>query len=1503
MTKRTSVWLAALGGLAAMALSAPVHAGACCFDDGSCQNVANDECSALGGTYQGDGSACESVECAGACYLMPDGVCLDGTWPALCESIGGIFAGFGTDCQTLMALPAGACCFYDDDCNLLCEVVSEMLCDLLGGLYQGEGTDCDPDPCIDFGACCFDDLSCIDGQTQEDCQNAGGAWQGPCTICEEVTCPVTGACCFPDGSCLSLEHNDCVSMGGIYQGFGTACDTTDCNGACCFDDGTCLGDITWDDCAGMGGNFLGHGSTCNPNICPAECQIKTYSFNQSEAPKDVVLEFDKFDDQDGLRILEAVTLEVDGQIVAKVVLTNLDPDNNITTELEKTEFLAVTDFPTLTPPPLIGLDVFEIIYCFDDPFFELGPFESCDYGSPLVFPTVVTGEVNVLDLDQFVGAGETFEVTVEGLGFFSYTGSLFDLLQAPHRAEGIVRVCYEYSFRGACCFCDGSCELLTEDECVNDPEFVSYHERLTCDEVDCPVFGCDFVEAPAEDSVVCPGEQDILFIAEETSGEPGAIFDWDITGDCEFCEAPDGDTAYVCVDDICGGSCTVTVTTTVGNCDSVCERTFFIDDDIAPDITCPDDDTFECEADIPDPAMTLQEFLDQGGAVSDNCPGTISIQWLGDSPLSDPCGGTVERQYQAEDRCGNLSVICTQTFTVDDTTPPMIFCPPDDTFECEGDVPPPAGNLAEFEALGGSVSDNCDGPITIQWLGDSPLSDPCGGTIERQYQAEDQCGNLSEPCTQIFTIDDTTPPMISCPPDDSFECESDIPDPADNLLEFEALGGSVSDNCPGPITLEWVGDSDLSDPCGGTVERTYRATDQCNNSDTCIQVFTINDVTAPTIQCPPDRFFECEVDIEDPAGNLAEFEALGGSASDNCDGEIIIIWLGDSDLSDPCGGTIERQYQAEDECGNQSPICTQVFTFDDTTAPEITCPPDDTFECETDVPPPAANLTEFEAQGGSVSDNCDGPITIQWLGDSPLTDPCGGTIERQYRALDQCDNASPICTQTFTVDDTTPPTIYCPPTVYVDSPGEVPPPANNLAEFQTQGGSVLDNCDGPITIQWLGDDPADPEDCPFTIVRTYQATDQCDNVSDPCEQLIICEEDESGGCVEKGSLVFFSKVELRWDEAGNLLQDTFLSLTNDYPDDVWVQMYFINGDPPLEGDQNERPHPGWNWVDNRIHLTANQPTYWSVLTGLPAGVSPFTVLDPGVPPGRPAMDGTNERVLRGYVVAWAVNVDNTDEIKWNHLAGNGTLVNYGREAGWEYKACGFQVVDDSINHGQDTGTPGELHLDGTEYGRCADLLLMNFQAVGSSAYSAEGANQIISNTDLTLHPASADLRQNNDGPVATKADFHVWNQWEAHFSSHRCIACWDQTLLEFYSIPNHFLVWTLQTDQGKARFDGVASPQCNLDLDGDGVDDVAAQPAALIGLVAKLLTIDGGAKYAAAGTSLFGMGGESALIKWDPEEEGPPPGPDGLPTEPTKEDLRNFIDGLLNQFGGGRSNR
>ena len=329
-------------------------------------------------------------------------------------------------------------------------------------------------------------------------------------------------------------------------------------------------------------------------------------------------------------------------------------------------------------------------------------------------------------------------------------------------------------------------------------------------------------------------------------------------------------------------------------------------------------------------------------------------------------------------------------------------------------------------------------------------------------------------------------------------------------------------------------------------------------------------------------------------------------------------------------------------------------------------------------------------------------------------------------------------------------------------------------------------------------------------------------------------------------------------------------------------MYFFNGDAPLEAGANDRAHLGWNWVDNFLTLTADQPVYWSAATGDPKGVSPFTILDPSGDPmlqGRPANDGTTDRVLRGMVLAWAVNSVG-EEIRWNHLKGDALLVNYAKHAAWEYGAWSFSArclgqgeqpldcVDFDVNGvccAADV-IPGNLDLDAFQYDLSFDELILDFYAPGSGY---PGAIATIDG-DLTLFPIEIDLRQETTGPVTTKAKFDIWNMNEVKFSNtERCITCWDQQLLSLYEAPNSFLREHLQTNKGKARINGMQSELCPNSVE-----------ASLLGVSMKLLGFNAGVDFGMAGNNLFGSGYQEGRIQYDPTDEPPPELV--LPTQPAK---------------------
>ncbi len=216
-----------------------------------------------------------------------------------------------------------------------------------------------------------------------------------------------------------------------------------------------------------------------------------------------------------------------------------------------------------------------------------------------------------------------------------------------------------------------------------------------------------------------------------------------------------------------------------------------------------------------------------------------------------------------------------------------------------------------------------------------------------------------------------------------------------------------------------------------------------------------------------------------------------------------------------------------------------------------------------------------------------------------------------------------------------------------------------------------------------------------------------------------------GSVSKKGSLLFWPKVEIKWDINGRVIQDTFIELTNDFPGDVFVHLFFVNGDAPTDPVFAvnphmliERGHPGWNNTNVQIVLTGNEPTFWSALSGGPKNVSPFTVLDPGDPPGRPDLDSNNpgDRVLRGFIVGWAVNAEG-HEIRWNHLAGGAMIVSYTDTTASQHGAWAFQCVDGSLEGEECGSTPGQLNMDGREFDACPASLVLDFYASGSAALS------------------------------------------------------------------------------------------------------------------------------------------------------------------------------------------
>ncbi len=166
---------------------------ACCFADGTCQNIPPEDCTVAGGTPQGGGTSCATVVCAppppprGAC-CTPSYSCLENVTASECAAAGGAWYS-GATCAQIVCTPPpprGACCTP----NYIClESVTAAECASVGGVWYAGATCaeivCTPPP--PRGACCSPEFICLDGVTLEQCDAVFGTFY-PDATCAGVVC-------------------------------------------------------------------------------------------------------------------------------------------------------------------------------------------------------------------------------------------------------------------------------------------------------------------------------------------------------------------------------------------------------------------------------------------------------------------------------------------------------------------------------------------------------------------------------------------------------------------------------------------------------------------------------------------------------------------------------------------------------------------------------------------------------------------------------------------------------------------------------------------------------------------------------------------------------------------------------------------------------------------------------------------------------------------------------------------------------------------------------------------------------------------------------------------------------------------------------------------------------------------------------------------------------------------------------------------------------------------
>ncbi len=279
--------------------------GLCCRPDASCVVTLASSCASQGGHWGGGGSSCLFADCTRGACCKDDGTCQDGISRLACRAvIGGEFRGHGTDCSTAFCREcpsAGNCCAshssagcVDQGCCLAVCEANPACCETSWGIgcATAAGTLCGGGSyCHDTGACCRTDGTCFNLQNRGQCDASGGRWLSG-GICTVDACSF-GACCKDDGVCQDdVTALSCQLVGGRHQGTGSSCSLVQCpacsgEGDCCAANGTpgcdnraCCravhdmepfcGLVEWDElCVELATRICGNGDGTYCNQCPS----------------------------------------------------------------------------------------------------------------------------------------------------------------------------------------------------------------------------------------------------------------------------------------------------------------------------------------------------------------------------------------------------------------------------------------------------------------------------------------------------------------------------------------------------------------------------------------------------------------------------------------------------------------------------------------------------------------------------------------------------------------------------------------------------------------------------------------------------------------------------------------------------------------------------------------------------------------------------------------------------------------------------------------------------------------------------------------------------------------------------------------------------------------------------------------------------------------------------------------------------------------------------------
>jgi hypothetical protein len=506
--------------------------------------------------------------------------------------------------------------------------------------------------------------------------------------------------------------------------------------------------------------------------------------------------------------------------------------------------------------------------------------------------------------------------------------------------------------------------------------------------------------------------------------------------------------------------------------------TFTVVDNIAPEIICPEDITFDSRD--PDLNVLIDSWLESVSS-TDNCSLSYEEYDFVVSEFTAPCNTQfIEVLFDAYDECKNHSS-CKAKITVENTFAPSITCPQNLVLPCLE----PENNTRVSEWLTTASAEDNNAPLVIiidtEYISADLLQ--CGDQIVFEFSIDDPCAE-GITCRSQISVEDNEAPELSCPQDlIVFTTETD----AESSIQKWLTEIIASDNCS-LTTLDNDYTSSLtSNLCSieDAIMITFSGLDMCGNSTDCTSLIKVEHIGVE-LTCPGQLIVECN---DNNNALVIENWIKGANASDISGLDYPVVNdFNETSVVSACDNIIDISFSSMDICDNIVSCFSEIRILD-TQAPSIDCP--EKIRINLDDLNAASQISAWLASVMSTDDCSD--VSLSNNLDIDISNiKCEETYVVEFQSIDVCNNSSD-CFSEITLENPAVLELECPEPISI--PCYQANTANLINQFLSNYSveaeytyDVINNFD------WDNMDT----DCNsiYTIDVSFLAIDDCNNTSD-----------------------------------------------------------------------------------------------------------------------------------------------------------------------------------------------------------------------------------------------------------------------------------------------------------------------------------------------------------------------------------------------------------------------